>query len=112
MTRIGIGLTAFVLAAGLAACGGGGGDFKAKAQAQCEKDANSKDMIDCSCAAGVMDAELDDKTKTALLKADELKTGGKSEEDAMKEAGLDGPDMMGKLMPAMTKVAQQCMKKK
>lgn len=111
MKRFAIAFTAVALAAGLAACGGSS-DFKAKAQAECEKDPSSKDVIDCSCAAGIMDKELDDKTKTAMLKADELKASGKSEDEAMKEAGLDGADMLQKLMPTMQKVAEQCMKKK
>ena len=100
---------AIALAAGLAACGGSS-DFKSKFMAECQKDPQGHD---CSCAADILDKELDDKTKKLLLvmsDPDVQKDPAKMEQ-ALKDAGMSQEEMMSvatKMGPTMEKVETQC----
>ena len=104
---------AILLAAGLSACGGSS-EFKTKAMAECEKSPQSAGQ-DCACAVDMLDKELDDKTKKiflVMMNPDLQKDQTKAME-ALKAEGLteaDMMEMMGKLMPVMTKVEAQCKK--
>lgn len=93
MTRTGTALAAFMLAAGLTACGGGSSDFQAKYVEACKKDPSSSSMGDCSCQAGVVDKELNDKEKKVLLTMIAPETDPTKAEQAMKDAGITPEDM-------------------
>ena len=123
MTRYGAALAAIILAAGLSACGGGS-EFKTKMTEMCKKDGGKIEglgAVNCDCAVGVLDAELDADTKNFMLKA--LEAQEKAGDDpakameAMKEAGIDptNPEMLKKLQDMAakfegldTKIKDQC----
>jgi hypothetical protein len=123
--RYGTALVALVLAAGLTACGGGS-EFKTKMADACKKDPGAVAegaAVDCDCAAGVLDAELDADTKTFFLKMidrkDEIDKDPAKMMEIMKDAGIDpttpegqkkAQDLMTKIAPAMTKVEEKCKK--
>lgn len=112
MKRFGTALGAILLAAGLSACGGSSSNFKTEALAECEKSPDNAKM-NCACAVDILDKELDDKTKTVMLAVAKAQREGKDPQAALKEAGVEEKDMMeliGKLMPAMTKAEEQCKK--
>jgi hypothetical protein len=114
ITRFATAGAAILLAAGLSACGGGSSEFRTKAMAECEKSPQAASQ-DCSCAIDILDKELDDKTKKIFLVMmdPELQKDQTKAQEALKAAGLSEADMMemvGKIMPVMTKVEAQCKK--
>lgn len=103
--RYGSALAAIVLAAGLSACGGGS-EFKTKMTEMCKKEGGQIEglgAVNCDCAVGVLDAELDADTKNFMLKALEAQEKAKDDPakamEAMKEAGIDptNPETLKKL---------------
>lgn len=104
---------AILLAAGLSACGGGS-EFRTRAMAECEKSPEAASQ-DCSCAIDILDKELDDKTKKIFLVMmnPDLQRDQTKAQEALKAEGLTEADMMeliGKIMPVMSKVEAQCKK--
>jgi len=100
-------------ALGLSACGGGNSEFASKIKESCEK-SPQKDVVDCGCVANTVDKELDDNTKSLMLKVEAATSGGKSATDALKEAGISDADavaMASKIGPAMNKAVTDCAKK-
>jgi hypothetical protein len=105
INRYGTALAAILLAAGLTACGGGS-EFKTKMTEMCKKEGGKIEglgAVDCECAVGVLDAELDADTKEFMLKMVKIQDSAANDPakamEAMKEAGIDptNPESMKKL---------------
>ena len=111
MKRFGTALAAILLTTGLAACGGGS-EFAQKAKEICEKQGGAA-QGDCGCQAGVLDKELDDKSKKVFLAMMKIMEDPSKAEQAMKDAGITQQDIadMGTKMEGLDeKVKAQCKK--
>ncbi len=89
-------LAAVTAALGLAACGGS--EFKSKFAAVCEKEGGDMPgvgKVDCSCAAGIMDAELPGDVKDFFLKMMVAQEDPAKAADAMKD--IDPKELTDKL---------------
>ena len=113
--RFGSALAAIALALGLSACGGSS-EFTSKYVEACKAQGGDKQMGDCSCQAGILDKELNDKEKKAfLLIITAMSPGGDPSklEQQMKDQGITEADMgeMQKKMDGLEdKVKKECKK--
>jgi hypothetical protein len=106
---------AILALAGLSACGAGGSEFATKTTAACIKDEGQGAAAKCACQVAIIEKELTDKEKKAILLSMEQDTSASPEAGlkAMEEAGITMGDMMSmgmKMMAVSAKADAECAK--
>lgn len=97
----------------LSACGAGGSEFATKATAACVKEEGDASAAKCACQVGIIEKELTDKEKTAILMSMDMDQSASPEEGMkkMEAAGVTMADMMSmgmKMMAVSAKAETQC----
>lgn len=96
MIRISAAVLVVTVLGGLSACGAvGGSEFAAKATAQCVKEEGQENAAKCACQVAIIEKELNDKEKKAIL------LGMNQDENASPEAGLKAMNDAGITMTDM-----------
>jgi hypothetical protein len=100
----------------LSACGGmGGSEFATRATAACVKEEGQASAAKCACQVAIVEKELNDKEKKAiLLSMDQpADAGPEAGMKAMEAAGITMADMMSmgmKMMAVSAQAETQCSK--
>lgn len=109
-------ISATILAiASLAACGAGGSEFATKTTAACIKEQGQPAAAKCACEVAIVEKELTDKEKKAILLSLEQGDNATTESGmkAMTDAGITMADMMSmgmKMMTLSAKAETECNK--
>jgi len=108
--------TVAVLAlASLSACGAGGSEFATKTTAACIKEEGQAAAAKCACQVAIVEKELDEKEKKAILLSMDQDSSASPEASlkAMEDAGITMADMMSmgmKMMAVSAKADAECAK--
>lgn len=98
----------------LSACGGiGGSEFATKATAACVKEEGEASAAKCACQVAIIEKELTDKEKKAILLSMDMdeSAGPEAGMKKLEEAGITMGDMMSmgmKMMAVSAKAETQC----
>lgn len=98
----------------LSACGAmGGSEFATKATAACVKEEGEASAAKCACQVAIIEKELTDKEKKAILLSMDVdqSAGPEAGLKKMEEAGITMGDMMSmgmKMMAVSAKAETQC----